>query len=101
MTEKRFTLHKGLDTLNIMDNTPYNEHIYINKSSRDMALVVEVLNMLHEENTEFRTALKELKEIGDYQAHRIEELTNENMKLEEQLRNLRRLANELYMEGSE
>ena len=34
MTEKRFTLHSGLDTLNIMDNTKFNEHIYINKSSK-------------------------------------------------------------------
>lgn len=62
---------------------------------------VELLNMLHEENTEFRTALKELREIGDYQAHRINELDKENMKLEEQLRNLRRLVNIEYMEGSE
>lgn len=50
LSEKRFTLHKGLDTLNIMDNTKFNEHIYINKSSKDMELLVGVLNALHEEN---------------------------------------------------
>ena len=54
MTEKRFTLHKGVDTLNIMDNTKFHEHIYINKSSKDMELLVKVLNALHEENQELR-----------------------------------------------
>ena len=74
MTEnKRFTLHKGLDTLNIMDNTKFNEHNYINKSSKDMELLVGVLNAQHEE-------IQSLKD---------------------QLKNLRRLANEMYMEGSE
>ena len=60
------------------------------------------------ENEQLKSALKELREIGDYQAHRIEE-QNEEIKdyqdtlarTEEQLRNLRKLANELYMEGSE
>lgn len=45
--------------------------------------VCPVLNALHEENTQFKEALKELKEIGDYQANRIYELQNEN----EQLKN--------------
>ena len=88
MTEKRFTL---VDI----------GFVYDNDTLIGMKEIVELLNMLHEENQQFRTALKELKEIGDYQAHRIEELTNENIKLEDQLKNLRKLANELYMEGSE
>ena len=57
MTEKRFTLHKGLDTLNIMDNAKFNEHIYINKSSKDMKLLVGVLNELHEENQRLKSDL--------------------------------------------
>ena len=58
MTEKRFTLHKGLDTLNIMDNTKFNEHLYINKSSKDMKLLVGVLNALHEENQALKKQLQ-------------------------------------------
>ena len=48
-----------------------------------------------------KSELIELKEIGDYQADRIKELSEENEQLKGELRNLRRLANELYMEGSE
>ena len=105
MTEKRFTLidgvKKGTPT-GIWDNRKQHNH-----GTGDELWVGEVVAMLNEgvmfvdENEQLKSALKELKEIGDYQAHRIEELTNENIKLEEQLRNLRRLANELYMEESE
>ena len=69
MTEKRFTLHKGLDTLNIIDNTKFNEHIYINKSSKDMKLLVSVLNAQHEriqelekENITIKNTIKEAYE---------------------------------------
>ena len=69
MTEKRFTLHKGVDTLNIMDNTKFHEHIYINKSSKDMELLVGVLNALHEENIKIKTIImQKLKELEyDYE----------------------------------
>ena len=60
MNAKRFTLHKGVDTLNIMDNTKFHEHIYINKSSKDMELLVKVLNTLHEENTILKQGITEL-----------------------------------------
>ena len=64
MTEnKRFTLHKGFDTLNIMDNTKFNEHIYINKSSKDMELLVGVLNELWEELVELKN--KQIKSIEE------------------------------------
>ena len=36
--------------------------------------VADLLNELHEENQQLKGALKELKEIGDYQAMRIKEL---------------------------
>ena len=100
MTEKRFTqnmTHYGTSqnyVTGINDNQTNRELV-------DIADVVGLLNMLHEENTELRTALKELQEIGDYQADRIAELDNENIKLEDQLKNLRRLANEVYMEQNE
>lgn len=63
MTEnKRFTLCKGLDTINIMDNTEFREQIYINKSSKDMKCLVGILNELHEENEQLKNEVKEYKE---------------------------------------
>ena len=59
MSEKRFTLYKGLDTINIMDNTKFREQIYINKSSKDMKCLVGLLNELAEEN-------KKLKRENEY-----------------------------------
>ena len=41
----------------------------------------DLLNDLNNENEQLRTALKELKEIGDYQAIRIKELSDENEQL--------------------
>ena len=58
MTEKRFTLHKGLDTINIMDNTKFREQIYINKSSKDMKCLVELLNELNDENQHIKNTIK-------------------------------------------
>ena len=46
---KRFYLNKGFGTLNVLDMTPDNEKIYENKSSKDMGLLVDLLNELHEE----------------------------------------------------
>jgi len=47
--------------------------------------VVQLLNKLNDENKTFREALKELKEIGDYQAMTIKELDDENQKLKDKL----------------
>lgn len=47
--------------------------------------VVELLNKLNDENKTFREALKELKEIGDYQAMRIKELDDENRLIEDEI----------------
>ncbi len=68
MTEnKRFTLELYEGTKRIKAIKDNGEIIYpLN--------VVELLNELHKENKEFRKALTELKEIGDYQANRIKEL---------------------------
>lgn len=63
MTEKRFTLHKGLDTINIMDNTKFREQIYINKSSKDMKCLVGLLNELAEENKKLEKELGLFKPI--------------------------------------
>ena len=72
MTEKRFkrvySMRNGqigiTDELHDSGDKSFPKNLTVNET-------VELLNMLHEENTEFRTALKELREIGDYQAHRI------------------------------
>ncbi len=66
----------------------------VNQQKHEISRLIDINNKL-------KTKLIELKEIGDYQADRIKELTEENEQLEEQLRNLRRLVNEAYMEGSE
>lgn len=41
----------------------------------------DLLNDLADENEQLRNALKELKEIGDYQADRIQELSDDNERL--------------------
>ena len=73
--------------------------------------IVKLLNELHEENTKLKGALKELKEIGDYQADRIKELDEENQQIKstikEAYRNerthigesvLRQLINQIWSE---
>ena len=94
MTE-RFT--ETISTMTVTDNQTGREYKCEMGIDTDL---LELLNMLHEENQQFRTALKELQEIGDYQQGRITELDKENQSLTEQLRNLRRLVNEVYMEDS-
>lgn len=71
MTAKRFTTRNGVfytDTKTGYEFQCYGE-------------VADIMNELAEENTTFREALKELKEIGDYQAMRIKELHEENQAL--------------------
>lgn len=45
----------------------------------DVDKIIDLLNNLHEGNQSLKSALKELKEIGDYQSDRIKELDKENM----------------------
>ena len=97
MTEKRFTLHKGLDTLNIMDNTKFNEHIYINKSSKDMELLVGVLNALHEENEQLKQQIGNLEHTKDFCAECCERLEKENEQLKSEIRNVQRDYEQLWM----
>lgn len=73
MIEKRFTVADGFKIVAIRDNGEIMNSIR----------VCDKLNELADENEQLRTALKELKEIGDYQADRIQELNDEN----EQLKN--------------
>ena len=96
-TEKRFTLHKGLDTLNIMDNTLYNEHIYVNKSSKDMALVVELLNTFNDENEQLKSDYEQLKRKHKYNNEFIGDVMADCDRLEKENRQLK-YQNEMLQE---
>lgn len=75
MTAKRFTTRNGVfytDT-----KTGYEFQCYDG--------VVDIMNELAEENQQLKGALKELKEIGDYQAMRIKELDNMNSLIEDEI----------------
>ena len=56
------------------------------------------LNELNDENKTFREALKELKEIGDYQEFYIKELQDENTELEKENEHLKKRISELEKE---
>ena len=56
------------------------------------------LNEQNDENKTFREALKELKEIGDYQEFYIKELQDENTELEKENEHLKKRISELEKE---
>ena len=60
--------------------------------------VVQLLNKLNDENKTFREALRELKEIGDYQAMRIKELDDENQKLKQENEQLKQVLGSILIE---
>lgn len=75
MTEKRFQwVYIKDNTLELRDNGIVK--VFNNER------LEELLNDLVEENEQLKSALKELKEIGDYQCGRINELSDENERLE-------------------
>ena len=53
---------------------------------------------MNDENKTFREALKELKEIGDYQEFYIKELQDENTELEKENEHLKKRIRELEKE---
>ena len=84
---ERFTIvHlRNYDICDIQDNaqsipTFYNDLGYI----ESVQPVCDLLNSLAEENQQ----LKELAEIGDYQANRIKELTEENQHIRQTIKTL-------------
>lgn len=96
MTEKRFTLHKGLDTLNIMDNTKFNEHIYINKSSKDMKLLVGVLNAQHEEIQSLKKEIENNIDSFKRSRSRRIQVEEENEQLKQQIKQKEDLIDEVW-----
>ena len=94
MTAKRFTVkqRQGATIYSIEDyygELPLNEGMYYKSNAEKLCEWLntqqELLNAFNEENEQLRTALKELKEIGDYQADRIQELSDENEQLKKAL----------------
>lgn len=74
----RFGLEKKGSSLIIKDN---GKNITVVECVNLLNWQDITIRKLEKENEELKDALKELKEIGDYQEHRIEELTKENDKL--------------------
>ena len=89
MTEKRFT--ETISTMTVTDNQTDREYKCEMGIDTDL---LELLNMLHEEN-------QQLTACYDICASEKRALEQENIILKEQLKNLRRLVNEVYMEDSE
>lgn len=76
MTKKRFRLRLSELGNGMITDTQKRKDLFFEKEFLDVTLpqANEWLNELAEENRYLREALKELKEIGDYQALRIKEL---------------------------
>ena len=73
MTEKRYTPSGRWIKDNYIDkllNIDFN-------TITDRNLCCDLLNQLNDENEQLKSALKELKEIGDYQTNHIKELQEE------------------------
>lgn len=77
MIEKRFTKYIP-NSYGYTYTTTIVDH-ETNKQTENIDDFIDMLNALYEENQSLKSALKELKEIGDYQADRIKELDKENM----------------------
>ena len=89
MTEKRYYLENFKDftviTLRLYDRKIKHKHYdWLTESHK----IVDLINKLNDENEEFKKALMELKEIGDYQEGRIKELSDENEQLESELKKI-------------
>jgi len=86
MTEKRFNIKPSAivdDVTVIIDDEKKYSFPILDKELNYM--FCKALNELAEENQTFREALKELKEIGDYQEMRIRELSDMNSLIEDEI----------------
>ena len=103
MTQKRFTLWRTLDLDGHTDEWDVidNEHLDYDEGHISEEEVVDRLNALHEENQHLKGALKELKEIGDYQAMRIHELQDENERLRKENRKLDKFQYSIFQKMGE
>ena len=102
MTEKRYFKRMWEDEFYIFDSQTISEKEFDEKveyedyqSFADSLMGDEIVELLNE-NEQFRTALKELKEIGDYQEGRIQELNEQNTRLTERNKRQYRQLDNLY-----
>ena len=81
MTENRFNyrIRKETTQYEIYDNWKTGEYPFIEPFfyKHSAKKICEFLNNLNDENEQLKSALKELKEIGDYQTNHIKELQEE------------------------
>ena len=85
MTEKRFI--EPYEDCRVIKNIQTGETATY-YDTEDGLMFLKWLNNLSDENEEFKKALVELKEIGDYQEGRIKELSDENEQLESELKKI-------------
>ena len=97
MTAKRFIMLPFEEGNLIFDELKYDfdNEWYDSRLCLKDKEIVNLLNELHEGNQQLREALKELKEIGDYQADRIQELSDENRQLEQQMQAILKLTKKI------
>ena len=79
MTENRFECYDLIFLDGFIKDTLTNENIV------EPIKLIFLLNELNDENQQLKGALNELKEIGDYQAMRIQELNDMNSLIEDEI----------------
>lgn len=91
--DEEFISYTG-GTAQLISNGECEIHLW--ERPKDAQLFCDKLNAINEENEQLRTALKELREIGDYQEGRIQELNEENTRLQERNNRQCRQLDNLY-----
>ena len=101
MTEKRYYAHKHLLQENKVHDKICHNFMSLDETVEHMNNQYWKYKQLKEENEQSKIFLEALKEELSLANRDNDALEKENEQLKSELRNLRRLANELYMEGSE
>lgn len=103
MTEKRFTTKSQDDYFGVIDNNVGDNVCVVNgiHTLIEAEWLCEVLNSLINENEQLKKDLKIIEEHRKQETEYTARLEEKNEQLKSELRNLRRLTNQLYMEGSE
>ena len=101
MTEKRYYAHKHLLQENKVHDKICHNFMSLDETVEHMNNQYWKYKQLKEENEQLKIFLEALKEELSLANRDNDALEKENEQLKSELRNLRRLANELYMEGSE
>lgn len=100
MSEKQYELKEYSHGLFIQDNKN-NKVQYYSQSKASMNYIVDKLNELSNENRQLKEALKELKEIGDYQAMVIQESYDIGDEIDKKIAVLTEAKIESFQNGDE